>query len=258
MSRLLAFDLDGTLLADDKTVPDASVAALSRLRGLGCQVALITGRDRVPPDVLRAVEPDAQAVNNGGTVIVNGAFHREAHFSEEELLAVLAVALPGTRLVAYGRERLYFDPPEGEALPDWMAGRALAPLREAARDRISKVGLYHPEVAAWADALRTRHPHLTLTGAQDPYPHFLTVTPQGADKGAALSLLAEALAVPLAATVAFGDSDNDVAMLELAGLAVQVGSLPLLAPHAHASVDGPEALGAWLDAFATALEQGQP
>ena len=41
---------------------------------------------------------------------------------------------------------------------------------------------YDPvEVAALAGRLRKTHPHLVVTGGQDPYPHFLTVTPTGDD-----------------------------------------------------------------------------
>ncbi len=252
MSRLLAFDLDGTLLNDDKIVPEATSRALQDLRDLGCQLAVITGRDRVPENVHAAVKLDAWAINNGGTIRVGDALHTEARFTVDELRAVLAVAMPEARVFAYGRDHIYHDLPEGE-LPGWLAERALRPLQEAHGDEILKVAVYHPGVAGWAEHLRAAQPHLILTGAQDPYPEFLTVTPAGADKGAALVALAEALGVPLAATVAFGDSDNDVAMLELAGLAVQVGDLPLLAPHADATVTSPDALGDWLTRFAAQL-----
>ena len=49
---LLAFDLDGTLIPEGGlTVPVSTRAALARLRKLGVQVAVITGRDAAPADV---------------------------------------------------------------------------------------------------------------------------------------------------------------------------------------------------------------
>ncbi len=92
------------------------------------------------------------------------------------------------------------------------------------------------------------------TGAQPPYPEFLTVTPAGADKGAALSIIAQRLGVPMNRVMAFGDSDNDEAMFAVAGQAVQVGRLPLLEPYAHARVESPEHLGEYLHALADTLE----
>ncbi|MDO4264440.1 MAG: HAD hydrolase family protein, partial [Deinococcus sp.] len=70
--------------------------------------------------------------------------------------------------------------------------------------------------------------------------------PKGAHKGAGIELLARELGVPLSRTVVFGDSDNDVAMFEVAGYAVQCGDLPLLHAHADESISGPEALAQWL------------
>ena len=92
-----------------------------------------------------------------------------------------------------------------------------------------------------------------MTGAQEPYTDFLTVTPSGAHKGAALIAIAGVLGIDMARTVAFGDSDNDLAMLEVAGHAVQLGRLPLLRPHADETLEGPETLGAYLDALADRL-----
>lgn len=252
---LLAFDLDGTLIPEQgREVPPATVGALDRLRGLGVKVAIITGRDTAPRLVREAAQPDAVATNNGGRVEIGTELHAEAHFTPAELEAVLAHELEDARVVVFTPETLYIDLPPGREPEPWMAARTFRPLAEAPREGVLKVGFYHPDVANFAARLRALHPHLVLTGAQEPYTHFLTVTPTGAHKGAALALIAQGLGLGLERTVAFGDSDNDEAMLELAGFAVQLGRLPLLAPHADAQVEGPEALAAYLHALADRLE----
>ncbi|THF85770.1 HAD family phosphatase [Deinococcus sp. KSM4-11] len=251
---LMAFDLDGTLIPDrGDRVADDVVSALGRLRNAGVKLAIITGRDVSPSRVRAAVQPDAVATNNGGRIEVNGTLHSEAIFTPDDLEAVLAHELDGARVVLFTAERLYVDVPAGTEPEPWMEVRGYAPLVDAPRDAILKVGYFHAHVAGFAQRLRDSHPHLVLTGAQDPYPHFLTVTPEGAHKGAALSLIADALEVPHARTVAFGDSDNDEAMLEVAGYAVQVGTLPLLARHAHTQVSEQTDLGAFLQAWADQL-----
>ena len=256
LPRLLAFDLDGTLIPDGGlNVPPATRAALARLHDLGVAVAIITGRDAPPPDVLDAARPTAVAVNNGGTVSVNGQPHAELHFDPDDLRAVLAHGLQDARVIAFTADRIYVDLPAGTPVPDWFRMRPYSPLSDLDPDQtpILKVGFYHSEIRGWRDALGGSHPHLVMTGAQEPYTDFLTVTPTGADKGAALVAIAEALGLELAQTVAFGDSDNDVAMLEVAGHAVQLGDLPLLRAHADETLSGPEALGAYLDALADHL-----
>ncbi|MFC4427673.1 HAD-IIB family hydrolase [Deinococcus navajonensis] len=251
---LFAFDLDGTLIPDaGRAVPDDTREALARLRALGVRLAIITGRDTAPGAVLEAVELDAVVTNNGGRIELEGGLHTEARFTPQDLEAVLAHELSGARVVVFTAEGLYVDVPEHQAPEAWMVARSYRPLAQAPREGVLKVGFYHPEVAGLATRLRGTHPHLVLTGGQAPYPHFLTVTPQDAHKGAALILVAEALGVPLAQTVAFGDSDNDEAMLEVAGYAVQVGTLPLLAPHAHLQLPHHEDLGTYLHTVADQL-----
>lgn len=252
---LLAFDLDGTLIPDQgREVPGLTAEALSRLRALGVRLAIITGRDTPPRAVRETVQPDAVATNNGGRIEIGGELHAEAHFTPAELEVVLAHELEDARITVFTADGLYVDLPPGREPEPWMQARGYRPLAEAPREGILKVGFYHPGVADFAARLRERHPHLVLTGAQPPYTEFLTVTPAGAHKGAALMLIAQALGISLERTVAFGDSDNDQAMLELAGYAVQLGTLPLLASHADEQVASPAALGAYLHELADRLE----
>ncbi|WP_135227767.1 HAD-IIB family hydrolase [Deinococcus fonticola] len=254
--RLLAFDLDGTLIQDGGTsVPDATATALRRLQGLGVRVALVTGRDSPPRGVREAISFDAQATNNGGRVQVGEEVHRDAQFTAADLRAVLAHELADARTVLFDAQGIYVDLPAGREPEAWMVARSFRPISEAPQEGIVKVGFYHPDVAGHAERLRQSHPHLVVTGGQEPYTQFLTVTPQGANKAAALTLLAEGLDVPLEQTMAFGDSDNDEVMLELAAFAVQVGTLPLLEPHADTQLPDYTHVGAYLNALADQLDQ---
>ena len=256
--QLLAFDLDGTLILEGSlVVPHSTQAALSRLRQLGTHIAIITGRDQPPPGVLEAARPVAVATSNGGHIEIGGKVHTELRFSEAELAAVLGHQLDGARVIAFTTRAVYVDVPPDAPAPDWLVRREHHPLSDAPVNEVIKVGFYHPEVSHWRDTLRGGDfAHLVYTGAQAPYPDFLTVTPGGADKGAALSVIAAQLGVPMENVTAFGDSDNDEAMFALAGYAVQVGNLPLLRPYAHEQIEKPEVLGAYLHALADELETG--
>ncbi|UBV41831.1 Cof-type HAD-IIB family hydrolase [Deinococcus taeanensis] len=256
---LMAFDLDGTLIPDaGREVAADTAQALARLKTLGVHLAIITGRDTPPSQVCRAMQPDAVATNNGGRIMVGEDLHSEASFSDADLEAVLAHELPGARVVLFTADTLYVDLP-GDMKPEpWMQLRQYRPLTDAPRSGILKAGYYHPQVSDFAGRLRGTHPHLVLTGAQDPYPHFLTVTPEGAHKGAALTLIADRLGIAHDRTVAFGDSDNDEAMLEVAAFGVQVGTLPLLARHASAQVPEQARLGEFLHAWADRLQAAAP
>ena len=53
---------------------------------------------------------------------------------------------------------------------------------------------------------------------------FWEVIPTGCSKGLAMEELAEALGIPMADTVAVGDSSNDLEMLQRAGTAIAMGN----------------------------------
>lgn len=257
---LLAFDLDGTLLDDLGTdLPEGTEAALSRLHALGVRLAIITGRDTPPRPVREALDFDATVTNNGGRIEVGGELLSEVSFGPEDLDAVLAHGLGDARVVAFTAQDIFVELPAGREPEAWMLARQFRPLAERPREGVTKVGFYHPQVAGYAARLRQSHPHVVVTGGQAPYEQFLTVTPSGAHKAAGLLRAAEALGFGLEHVVAFGDSDNDEVMLEAAGFAVQVGTLPLLTRHADAQVSGPRALHEYLTALADRIEaqQGQ-
>ena len=52
----------------------------------------------------------------------------------------------------------------------------------------------------------------------------LELTATGVDKGVGLTKLCEALGIPVSASIAVGDADNDLSVLRTAGLAVAMGN----------------------------------
>lgn len=250
--RLIAFDLDGTLLDHDKTVPARSVAAVERLRDHGCRIAIITGRSRVPNDVLEGIRPDAVATNNGGTVRVGDRVVARHAFAPGEVAAIDAALPEAADVIAFGADEVFVRDPS-KAPPAWLGDRTLLPLAAAQGVEVYQFSFHHPDARQFAPALE-RAGDFALTGGIAPYLDFMTVTPRLANKGQALRDLAAAFGLPLGRTVAFGDSDNDVAMFEVAGVAVQVGDAECLAPHAHQRVSC-SALGlpGWLEELAGEL-----
>lgn len=253
---LLAFDLDGTLLAERSDfVPEHTAAALQQLRQLGVKLAVITGRDMVPQMVIEVMQPHAIATNNGGRIHVAGQLELESKFSPEDLEAILAHELEDAHITLFTTDGLYATIPQDTQPSPWLQKRGYKPLEQAPKQGISKVSYHHAQVVTVADSLRRSHPHLVATGGQDPYPYYLSVTPEGAHKGAALLFIADALGIPHDRTIAFGDSDNDEIMLKMASYAVQVGQLPLLVPHANQQLKDHEETGHFLEALLSDLNE---
>ncbi len=252
--RLIAFDLDGTLLDEEKIVPARSLETVAALRERGCLFAVITGRASVPDNVMEGIRPEAWAVNNGGTIVVKGEVVAEHHIPAAAGTALLN-ALPQEAhvfAVDVGGQTYVRDPSDPEH-DRWRAGRTLLPLFEARGKTLLRLGIHSAEAAVLTKRIHALG-NFNVTGGVLPYSEFLTVTPERANKGEALRDIARELGVPMGDTVAFGDSDNDVAMFQAAGVAVQVGEAECLSPHAHQRVSC-AALGlpGWLENLAGEL-----
>lgn len=223
--RLVAIDLDGTLLRSDGTVSARTAAALGRVPRTGARFVFVTGRP--PRSVLNTLRP----LGYGGEVIcANGALTldlRTGRLSDKTLIPA------GVLAAAAGRLR--------RAIPG--IGIAVEYTDRHLRDRHYQPGAWansdsipwRPDEELFArDAVKLlgRHPSLSeddLLGLAVPVVgdivavyhsgglRLLEATAAGVSKGTALARLASRLGIAAADTVAFGDMVNDLPMLAWAG-----------------------------------------
>ena len=116
--RLVATDLDGTLLCPDSTVSDRSAFAVRQARSAGIHVIPVTGRR--PQSTWKLAEaaglgPLGVCANGAMLVDLDGSrrvLETEAMAGDIALGAVELVrtAVPGIRLAAFGLERLAYEP----------------------------------------------------------------------------------------------------------------------------------------------------
>lgn len=252
--RLIAFDLDGTLLDHDKTIPPRSTDVVLKLKEHGCRVAVITGRARVPEDVLAGIRPDATATSNGGVVRVGETEIARHALTPDQVRAVNAAMPPEASLWAFSDHTIFVRDTDG-VQPEWLQGRALKHIDEVGDTPILQMSFSVEKARRFQDAVLAVG-GVTLTGGLAPYESFVTVTPEAANKGHALAELAAHFGIDMAHTIVFGDSDNDLAMFQVAGVAVQVGDHACLADHATHRVSC-SALGlpGWLEGYVEDLSR---
>ena len=229
--RLIAFDLDGTLIgAGENRVNPVVRDAIRRAAARGVMITLATGR---PFSFSRSVAAGLGLTAplicyQGGAVQgMDGRLLRNVTFSGQILAPALALARR-RRWQAYleGGGRLYLE--SGITYDEALFAFQPLPVRHvtdlASMDSApSQFSVYVPGGVIEAQVAELQASLGSAATVMRTHPQIINAIPAGVSKGGALAWLAERLGVPRAAVMAVGDSDNDVSMVSWAGVGVAMG-----------------------------------
>ncbi len=244
--RLLAFDLDQTIVTGDHELPANIRDAIFRARDAGHAVAVLTGRPHATAlPILEQLQVTSHFSVNHGALVFGHADQvlRRVRLPWSDVVNVLdpELLVEGLEYSCVIDDTLYVRKPD-DTRWSWAHtnNRRVDSFHLELNQDADKVVFstdsdpFNPEgsklleLAARLEAdILARHPHLVTYLWNNGY---LEVTSEGSDKGSALELLAAELGVEQADTVAFGDGLNDLTMLQWAGHSVAVG------PNAHERV----------------------
>jgi len=234
--RLLALDLDGTLLAPLQPIRPAVVAAVRAVQARGVRATLVTGR--MFASARRYIDElglDGPVICYQGAVIADAAsgnFLREVPLGNvASVRAYDAAKSAGYHIQFYAGDRFYIE--EHNRFADLYARISgsepivVPSLPEAFAERGStKVNLVtDPEVtpACFALMQRTCGDVAYVTRSN---PEFVELLDPRVDKGEALREVAALHGFGMEDVMAIGDSYNDIPLLRAAGFAVAMGSAP--------------------------------
>lgn len=232
--KLVALDLDGTLLTSDKRISEENKRAIQAARAKGVQVVLTTGRP------LKAIEPFLEELNllgegnysitfNGGLVQENtGRVLDKIGFGLEEARTIRAVTqqLDLPLALLFGGT-IYTLPSEQPSLY-----AVLSPLLDAVDidDADLPDIVYNKAVTAIeATYLDERIPQIPKE-LHEQFEIFksrdilLEWSPKGVHKANGLAKLIQHLGIERSEVMACGDEENDVSMVEWAGLGVAMAN----------------------------------
>lgn len=234
--KLLAIDLDDTLLDNKLCVPQRSHRAVEMAREAGVRVTLATGRMyRSALPFAREIGVEDYLITYQGALVkhaVNGEvlFHRPVPM-ELALEVIELVNNYGYHINIYLDDNLYVAKHTRES--DLYAAISRIPMEEVGNLEVflrerkqapTKVLVVAQEelldkLAAqarprWGDKL-----HITKSK-----PHFLEFSHPLGNKGDALAAVAKHYGVKREEVIAMGDSYNDLEMIDYAGLGVVVGN----------------------------------
>ncbi len=238
--RLIASDVDGTLLTPLEQVAPRTADVVTRAVDDGVPVVLVTGR---PP---RWIPPVAEATGlTGYAVCANGAVLYDigadrvvaVHGLLEpmqltDLAEALDHALPGCRLAAerIGTKAQEHDLPnfviESDYHNPWGDGEgAVVPRAEVLGHSAVKLLVSHrkmtsDEMAVAARSVLGDSVHITFSSGGG----LIEIASPGVTKASGLAEVAERFDVSADETISFGDMPNDLPMLDWAGHGVAVAN----------------------------------
>ncbi len=236
MFKLLALDLDDTLLGKDLQVSESNKKLLAKLMKKGVHVTLATGRMfRSSLPFARELNIKAPLITYQGALVKHSQtgevlFHRPVPL-DLALDIIERVGKYGYHINIYLDDFLYVaeDTPEGRRyaalsrIPLEVVGD-LGHFLQTRREDPTKILVVSgeellDELAAELKPVYGNKLHITKSK-----PHFLEFSHPSATKGYALKAVADYYGVAREKVMAVGDSYNDLEMIDWAGLGVVMGN----------------------------------
>ncbi|MEN1761820.1 HAD family hydrolase [Anoxynatronum sibiricum] len=229
--RLVASDVDGTLIDEDGTVNRNTLELMKRFREQGGYLTIATGRmkEAVVP-LARTIGVNAPLIlYNGGVITeLEGSRHLVESFldSKEAMASIMLAEAMGVGILLYHQGNAYTQQKttlicqhnEKEKVSCQVVDM-IEPLVKKGLTKILYIADEHI-----IDKLHEAHCSIkadswNLIRSETTY---LELLPQGVSKGNALRMLGEMLQVSMKETVALGDERNDLSMIQVAGVGVAV------------------------------------
>jgi 5-amino-6-(5-phospho-D-ribitylamino)uracil phosphatase len=227
--RLVAIDLDGTLLNDSRQVSDRTIDALCGLPERGVRVVIASARPpRSVRHIYQSLKLDTLQINYNGALIWDEP-GRRAIFHQPMQSDVVR------RIIDHARTLFPELLVDIEAQDRWLTDRldpqhttetgrlfqpdCIAPVAELCAEPVTKLLLLGREalISHLAPILAEAHPDVNLIRSD---PGLIQIIDRSVDKSTALRRVAAHYEVPMRQVMALGDAINDVPMLRSAGVAV--------------------------------------
>ena len=240
--KLIAFDLDGTLLRPDKTISPRTQAALEAANAKGVLLVPATGRlfIALPPELQDAALVRYMILINGASIYDSKTkqilTRTEMDLPQAERMHAYMQTLPAL-CGFYQNDQGWMSSGDYAQLPQVMPSAASASVLQRAylptehfdaqlhaAPSIQKMIVYFRDLEKkffYLDEMTEKFPDYAVSSS---IINNIEVNAKLATKGDALAKLCAMLDIPIAQCMAFGDDTNDCSMLRAAGLGVAMGN----------------------------------
>ena len=241
--KIIAFDLDGTLLDDKKHIPQENLRALREAAAAGALLVPATGRLYTGiPQSLRELPGVRYCLT------INGAYAYDAK-EDKNLYSADMPAELCLRLIEHMNSLpVIYDCYQdnwgfisrsmleraAEYIPDpailkmmWDLRTPVDSLYDTVKERgrpVQKMQMHFKDPQLRLRELESLPALFPETAVSSSLPWNIEINSSGATKGKALKMLCAALGIDVRDTLAFGDGTNDLDMIQTAGVGVAMGN----------------------------------
>ena len=249
--KLAAIDLDGTLLSDGKSLCDGAAQTIKEANARGLHIVPITGRPYLGiPECVKELGVVDYYITSNGAQIVDAKSEKSIYsyaLSNEKTLKIMNILRsfpclfePFCDGVGYSEQYIYdfyLSKFKGTPLEEYfIASRKVCPGYDEIFEDNSKGA---DEFFVTCHDEKTRKDIMNSVeqvGNIQFCTHrdrFLEISEKGTDKGNALKIICSHIGINTSQTIAFGDGENDILLLEAAGIGVAMENAePKLKQHA--------------------------
>lgn len=248
--ELIALDMDGTLLNSELKLSEGNRCAVERAFQAGKQVILSTGRCLSEiRDTLKLLPQIRYLVCENGSCVYDCKYDHTIHVEPvpvEEIKYILEL-VRGERCViqVFHENQSYFYQPDDRWTDAYRVGNYRGVFNRCSIwdaklfDRYGERPFRIEKINLYFDNLRTRDQIYTILEGRPlklsvSIGYMIEVVSAKADKGIGLKKLCDHLGLDVAATIAMGDSANDLEILRAAGFSAAMGNA---CPEAKAAAD---------------------
>lgn len=242
---LLALDLDGSLLTDDKMITDRTQKALNMARQQGHIVVISTGRPyRASKVFYDLLQLDTPIVNFNGALVhhpLNNNWGHH-HFPLDLPTAQSIIKMSNT----FGVQNVMIEILDDVYVKNnnpltlntfYDLNLEINELPTILKKKPTSL-LIHPyehNVSTLREMLQENHAEVIEHRKWNAPWHVIEIVRSGLNKAVGLQLICDHFNIPAKNVIAFGDEDNDFEMIEFAGTGVAMGNaIPLLKEVANA------------------------
>lgn len=233
---LIALDLDGTLLTDEKTISKRTINTLEKARQQGHIVMISTGRPfRSSHQYYKELNLDTPIVNFNGAYVHHpldtnwGSYHSPMSLDVVKNIVNTCNNFNVYNIIAEVLDNVYLHKESTELLEIFSTGSpsvTTGSIDELLLDHPTSLLIHAEEkdVPAIREHLSEVHANVIDHRRWGAPWHIIEIVKSGLNKAVGIQKVANHFQIPQENIIAFGDEDNDFEMIEYAGIGVAMGN----------------------------------